>query len=187
MMACPHGFFASSARVNPDRFRFVDLLATTMKLPVLLLAGVVARFIGQALAADDTFTRITTGPGAAPNGSSAAAWGDFNNDGWLDLFVTSFGGTQNNYCYTNNGAGTFTRVMPTFFPANNINSFGCASADHDNDGYLDLGKGICNPCGGSTQLYRDNDNCTITNVTTASIGNVGPRAKNAVWGDYDND
>lgn len=158
-----------------------------MKLPVLLLAGVVASFIGHALAADDMFTRITTGPGAAPNGSSAAAWGDFNNDGWLDLFVTSFGGTQNNYCYTNNGDGSFTRVLPTFFPANNINSFGCAWADYDNDGYLDLVKGISNPFGGSTQLYRNNHNGTFANVTTASIGNVGPGANNVVWGDYDND
>lgn len=158
-----------------------------MKLRFLLLAGAVAGFVGQAFPAEDMFTRITTGPGAAPNGSSAAAWGDFNNDGWLDLFVTSFGGTQYNYCYTNNGNGTFTRVLPTFFPANNINSFGCAWADYDNDGYLDLVKGISNPFGGSTQLYRNNHNGTFANVTTASIGNIGPGANNVVWGDYDND
>src|SRR5262245_61955715 len=93
---------------------------------LLLAAGLAASLASHILRADDMFTRINTGPGAVPNGSSAAAWGDFNNDGWLDLFITSFGGTTYNYCYTNNGDGTFTRVLPTFFPANNINSFGCA-------------------------------------------------------------
>src|SRR6187431_539286 len=147
-----------------------------MNLRLSLLALATAGFAEQVFSADDLFTRITTGPGAAPNGSSAAAWGDFNNDGWVDLFITSFGGTQNNYCYTNNGNGTFTQVLSTFFPANNINSFGCAWADYDNDGYLDLVKGISNPFGGPTQLYRNNRNGTFANVTTASIGNVGPGA-----------
>src|SRR5881394_1809637 len=117
-----------------------------MKVRLLLVA--ITGFAASSMCpvrADDPFIRINTGPGALPNGSSAVAWGDFNNDGWLDLFVTSFGGTQFNYCYTNNGDGTFTRILSTFFPANNINSFGCAWADYDNDGYLDLVKGISNP------------------------------------------
>src|SRR5436190_14529893 len=122
-----------------------------MKLRFILLIGTVFGLAGEAMGAEDPFTRVTTGPGAIPNGSSAAAWGDFNNDGWLDLFITSFGGTQNNYCYTNQGDGTFSRVLPTYFPANNINSFGCAWADYDNDGNLDLVKGIFNTFGGSTQ------------------------------------
>jgi len=158
-----------------------------MKIRSLLAAGLCAGYGGQVLCADTLFTRINTGPGAVPNGSSAVAWGDFNNDGWLDLFVTSFGGTSFNYCYTNNGNGTFTQILTSFFPANNINSFGCAWADYDNDGYLDLVKGISNPFGGSTQLYRNNHNGTFANVTAASIGNVGPGANNVVWGDYDND
>src|SRR5436190_18098268 len=158
-----------------------------MKTPVCVVAGLVACFAGHVLRADDFFTRINSGPGATPSGSSAVAWGDFNNDGWLDLFVTSFGGTQFNYCYTNNGNGTFTQVLPSFFPANNINSFGCAWADYDNDGYLDLVKGISNPFGGPSQLYRNNHNGTFVNVTTTAIGNVGPGAQNVVWGDYDND
>jgi len=150
-----------------------------------LLAGL--SFHPHLAATADSFTRITTGPGAMPNGSSSAAWGDFNNDGWLDLFVTSFGGTSFNYCFTNNRDGTFTRVLPTFFPANNINSFGCAWADYNNDGWLDLVKGIYNPFGGPTQLYRNNKDGTFVNVSSASIGNIGPGANNVVWGDYDND
>jgi hypothetical protein len=162
------------------------LLGRDIRRTLLVLWSAIVIPLHLATAAD-TFTRITTGPGAMPNGSSAAAWGDFTNDGWLDLFVTSFGGTQYNYCYTNNGDGTFTRVLPTFFPANNINSFGCAWADYDNDGYLDLVKGISNPFGGSTQIYHNNGNASFNNVTSASIGNIGPGANNVVWGDYDND
>jgi hypothetical protein len=160
--------------------------APAIRLRVLLCLLLFVALGSHALCGD-MFTRINTGPGAVPSGSSAVAWGDFNNDGWLDVFITSFGGTQYNYCYTNNGNGTFTQVLPTFFPANNINSFGCAWADYDNDGYLDLVKGISNPFGGPTQLYRNNHNGTFANVTTASIGNVGPGANNVIWGDYDND
>lgn len=162
-------------------------MKTGLTLPPILSLLLLCAMPSIDSHAQDSFTRINTGPGAVPNGSSAAAWGDFNNDGWLDLFITSFGGTQYNYCYTNNRDGTFTRVLPTFFPANNINSFGCAWADYDNDGWLDLVKGIGNPFGGPTQLYRNNRNGTFSNVTAASIGNVGPGANNVVWGDYDND
>lgn len=158
-----------------------------MKTRFFLIVGLLILLAEHALQASDPFTRVNSGPGAVPNGSSAAAWGDFNNDGWLDVFITSFGGTSFNYCYTNNGDGTFTQVLPTFFPANNINSFGCAFADYDNDGYLDLVKGIYNTFGGNTLLYRNNHNGTFANVTTATIGNIGAGANNVVWGDYDND
>ncbi|MFN0127869.1 MAG: FG-GAP-like repeat-containing protein [Verrucomicrobiales bacterium] len=86
------------------------------------------------------FTRVMESPVATDIGQSlGATWGDYDNDGWLDLFVAN-GETlnQDNFLYRNNGDGTFTRVLEGS-PANDGGySFGCAWGDYDNDGFLDL-------------------------------------------------
>ena len=65
------------------------------------------------------------------------AWGDFDNDGWLDLYLT--GNLAENTLYHNNGDGTFTTshlnsqlAMPDSL------SGGAVWADYDNDGWRDL-------------------------------------------------
>ena len=45
-----------------------------------------------------------------PGSCNAACWGDFNNDGWIDLYVTNYREFDHNYLYMNNGDGTFTDV-----------------------------------------------------------------------------
>ena len=65
------------------------------------------------------------------------AWGDFDNDGWIDLFVT--GNLAANALYRNQGDGTFAESVwsaQVAFP--DAVSGGAAWADFDNDGWLDL-------------------------------------------------
>ena len=65
------------------------------------------------------------------------AWGDYDNDGWTDLFVT--GNLVPNYLYHNQRDGTFILSEwsdQVAFPA--VTSGGAAWADYDNDGWLDL-------------------------------------------------
>src|SRR5205823_14513517 len=65
------------------------------------------------LIVDPTFTKITTGSIVNDGGqSSAAAWADYNNDGYLDLVVANGGGgaDENEFLYRNNGDGTFTKL-----------------------------------------------------------------------------
>ena len=59
------------------------------------------------LAVDPTFTKITAGPVVTDlRGSSSAAWGDYDNDGLIDLLVTEW--AEPTSLYRNNGDGTFT-------------------------------------------------------------------------------
>jgi len=138
-----------------------------------------------------TFTKVTTNIVATDlwrGGASCAAFGDYDNDGLPDLFVTDADGVRNQL-YHNNGGGSFTRVTsgPELVPSPGGDSVGCAWGDYDNDGYLDLflsGGGIPNA------LFRNNGDGTFTKITSGpEVSGSGPGIVcNAVsWVDYDND
>ena len=63
------------------------------------------------------------------------AVGDYDNDGWPDLYVTCLGG---NVLYHNNGDGTFTDVTAKAGVADGRWSTGAAFGDYDGDGFVDL-------------------------------------------------
>jgi hypothetical protein len=96
---------------------------------------------------DGTFTDVTAEAGLSSTANTyCAAWGDYDNDGLLDLFVTNAGAQttgvgNNNLLYHNNGDGTFTEVAVSEGLAlqdNMSGHKGIAWADYDNDGFLDL-------------------------------------------------
>jgi enediyne biosynthesis protein E4 len=83
------------------------------------------------------FERVTSGTIATDTGLFlSCAWGDYDNDGFLDLFVGTLGAT--NALYRNNGDGTFGKVTAGSIVNDPGDSSGCAWADYDNDGFLDL-------------------------------------------------
>jgi len=95
---------------------------------------------------DGTFTDVTIPSGLLFfHPTQTATWADFNNDGWLDVFVGTETSTQDldgnsSSCmlYINNHDGTFTNVTKEAHCG--IVSFvkGVTSADYDNDGYPDI-------------------------------------------------
>lgn len=99
-------------------------------------------------------------PALEPGRTHSAVWGDYDNDGWIDLFVprttdASSDNDHNDSLYRNNGDGTFTRI-----PAGSVGSDGISNvaawADIDNDGFLDL---LAAPFSSeSSRLYRNNGN-----------------------------
>ncbi|MFG0314270.1 MAG: FG-GAP repeat domain-containing protein, partial [Phycisphaerales bacterium] len=107
---------------------------------------------------------------------SGVAVGDYNNDGWLDLMVTSLGPADSyeydwSVLYRNNGDGTFTDVTATAGVGEGNNRFladamSPAFGDYDLDGDLDLA--VAGWYGGSS-LYRNNGDGTFTDVTLTAL------------------
>jgi len=130
---------------------------------------------------DGTFTKITSGSIVNDGGGSrATASGDYNNDGFLDVFVANRFG-ENNFLYKNNGDGSFTKIISGPVVNDGGDSQGCAWADYDNDGFLDLL--VTNAS--DNFLYNNNGDGTFTKITTSPILNYfGPGGS---WGDYNND
>lgn len=85
---------------------------------------------------DGTFAEVTAAAGLMNfDYSMGTAVGDYNNDGFADLFVSSFG---KNRLYENNGDGTFTEVAEMLGLDDDRYGASCTWADIDNDGNLDL-------------------------------------------------
>jgi len=153
---------------------------------------------------DGTFADVTEKAGLGAAGwASAVCVGDYNNDGFEDLFCTYYG---QNKLYRNNGDGTFSDVTRQAGLWNEHPRWGagCTFVDYDRDGHLDLfvsnyvqfdfehvpkpgsnvncmWKGVpvnCGPRGlppGTNSLYRNNGDGTFTDVSEqAGIAGAGP-------------
>ncbi len=100
---------------------------------------------------------------------AAAAAGDFNNDGHIDLYVTNSRKGTPNYLYRNNADGTFTDVAAAAGVAD-VNgdqgtSMDCVWSDYDNDGWIDLYVVRW----GEDVLYRNNGDGTFADITERSF------------------
>jgi len=172
---------------------------------------------------DGTFTDVTEKAGLLSTGwAMGVCVGDYNNDGFEDLFCTYYG---QNKLYRNNGNGTFTDVTQQagLAPPGNPPSWGagCTFVDYDRDGNLDLflstyiqydlktaptpehdlncnwkGNPVnCGPRGltpgfpGAHVLYRNNGDGTFTDVTRQAKIDGPPRAygMTVVAADFDED
>ena len=108
----------------------------------------------------DAFTQITTGPLGDRGNSTGVAWGDYDNDGDLDLYVANYG--QPSALLRNDGASVFTAITSGAL-GDDGNGTGVAWADYDGDGDLDLyvvndgqaNKLLAERSGGRESLARD--------------------------------
>jgi enediyne biosynthesis protein E4 len=165
---------------------------------------------------DGTFTDVTGNAGLAHRGwCFGAAVGDYDNDGWDDLYITCL---TSSFLYKNNGDGTF-RDVTAQAGVGNPGRWGTSAAfgDYDRDGHLDLYvtnyvdldlknlpefgstpfckyRGIAVSCGprglaGSRdRLYHNNGDGTFTDVSEAMNIDTGSYyGLGVIWADYDGD
>ncbi|MFO0935040.1 MAG: CRTAC1 family protein [Gemmataceae bacterium] len=131
-----------------------------------------------------TFTDVTEQAGLSePVNTLSASWADFDNDGFLDLFICCEAGP--NKLYRNRGNGTFEEVAAKVgLLGKQKVCKGAAWIDYDNDGYPDL---LVTYANSTPQLFHNNRNGTFRDVST-EMGIGGPQCGFACWAfDYDND
>jgi len=122
--------------IDYDRDGWPDIYFTNAPTVDMALKGEKARSALYHNNHDGTFTDVTDKAGiATPCYAMGGAVGDYNNDGWPDIYVTCLGG---NVLYKNNGNGTFTDVTKQAGVADGRWSTGAAFGDYDGDGFVDL-------------------------------------------------
>jgi hypothetical protein len=160
-----------------------------------------------------TFSEVSAQAGVDYRGwGMACAWGDYNNDGWLDLFISSYG---ENIFYHNNGNGTFSdRTKDAGLLVTGGFWSGISWADFNRDGFLDLY--VCgyvkysyqknqttslqynavvpaslNPSSFDPErnlLYRNNGDGSFSEIAgKARVDNHKGRGLSAAWCDFDAD
>ena len=139
------------------------------------------------------FVDVTENSGAqgASISSEDVVLGDFNNDGYLDIYV---GNDGPNALFFNNGNMTFSDATKSSGTGDSLISR-CTAADYDNDGDLDIY--VANNRGGYNEykikdkwhnrLYSNNGDGTFTDVAEFARVNDPSNSKGCCFGDYDND
>ncbi|MBI5403728.1 MAG: VCBS repeat-containing protein [Ignavibacteriae bacterium] len=167
----------AAADYNNDGYP--DLFLGTQSYPGSTTTGILYKNNGNG-----TFSDVTMASGIITTFYTwGAEWGDYNNDGFMDLYLSST--TGYNQLFKNNGNGTFSDVsIAVGLGTDYGQSYSCGWADIDNDGDLDLyvAKGQTY----ADKMYRNDDSIFTDIAGTCGMGDL--RHSSCVsWGDYNND
>ncbi|MEO8664479.1 MAG: FG-GAP-like repeat-containing protein [Ignavibacteria bacterium] len=123
---------------------------------------------------------------STPSYSEDCSWGDYDNDGLLDLIITNSDGVNHrNYLYKNLGSGNFVKIDTGIVVSELAVSRGVNWVDIDNDRDLDLF--ICRELDSNEFLYKNNGNGYFTKITNTPLTSNHGETWSGSWGDYDND
>jgi hypothetical protein len=198
-----------------DRDGWLDIYFTNAPTVAMAIKGETSKGALYRNNHDGTFTDVTAKAGLSTACfAMGGAVGDYNNDGWPDLYVTCLGG---NILYKNNGDGTFSDVTAKAGVADGRWSAGAAFGDYDGDGFVDLmvsnyvdfhlndlpGFGTAPNCkyrgldvqcgprglkGAGDALFHNNGDGTFTDVSkSAGVSDPnGYYGMGVIWADFNN-
>jgi hypothetical protein len=127
------------------------------------------------------FTDVTSGPLGDTGEGMGVAWGDYDNDGDLDLYLVNNG--QDNKLFRNDGGGTFTDVTTGPLVGDGYD-FGCVWGDYDNDGDLDL---YLTTSYDNNRLLRNEGGGTFIDWTSGQLTDPLSYSMGTAFADYDGD
>jgi hypothetical protein len=137
------------------------------------------------------FTQLTAVPVVTSGGySESASWGDYDNDGLLDLYVARSGATsllRRNQLFHNDGGNAFTKILTGTPVTHAFISRSVNWTDIDGDGDLDLFVGNEGTTNNNENCYRNDGAGVFTSLTTGALLTNGGSTMSSSWGDYDND
>lgn len=179
--------------VNANNDGYIDLFLPSFRNSLLTTGTGCALYLNNGngtfspLATAGADTGLVVGGVARKFSAIASAWGDFDNDGVMDLALSALGGEERGSglrLLKGNGNGTFTEVTTSGITYNN----GCRAlswGDYNNDGYTDLlqSRGFAPPT-----VWRNNGNGTFTDISAAiNIPAAGFNTRSVGFIDYDGD
>lgn len=143
---------------------------------------------------NNNFTEVTGNAGLSTDVqfSTAAAWADYDNDGFIDLYVGHRSDLIPNSLYKNNGNGTFINVTTTALVGDTLGGtllykfpLAISFVDYNNDNMQDIY--IANDKENGNTLFKNNGDGTFEDVSEQSNTNLYFNAMGIAVGDYDND
>ena len=166
------------ASADYDNDGDLDIFFGTQSYPGSAFTSILYRNNGNG-----TFTEVTASSGITTNYYIwGAEWGDYNNDGYMDLFLATTTGLYQ--LYKNNGNGTFTDVSASVGITEGGNAYSCAWFDYDNDGDLDLY--VARGQGYADIMYKNNGGVFTDVASTIGLSDLLHSSCVSV-GDYNND
>ncbi len=117
--------------------------------------------------------------------AETATWGDANNDGWLDLYITNSAGTKHNLFYLNDGQGQFT-LMENHTLVEDVDLSRSADwIDMNDDGRMDLL--VCNEDNEANDVFINQGDLSFEKLTGVAIVTMANSTQSFSYGDIDND
>ncbi|KPJ64694.1 hypothetical protein AMJ44_12275 [candidate division WOR-1 bacterium DG_54_3] len=184
-VACCVGYWEANISANPPSPHYLRTVlintGTPQVSPQTGWIGPRPDLLDAIAAFNADWVDLTYPPlGENTNYSAGLAWGDYDGDGDLDVYLTH--SWYPNELFRNEGGGVF--VDATSGPLGDADGgSGVAWGDYDNDGDLDL---YLSNCGTANKLFRNDGGGVFVDATSGPLGDAGC-GMGVTWGDFDND